>query len=84
MANFALISGKVVDNVIVAESLEETQQMFSNFEVVEVTDATGPAIITGVYHNGIFKEPIPTKPAYNAVFNEELWVWEIPVENPTA
>jgi hypothetical protein len=83
MPNFALINGSIVENVIVAESLEETQQMFSNYGVIEVTDLTGPAIITGVYHNGVFKEPIPIKPASNAVFNEELWVWEIPVENPT-
>jgi hypothetical protein len=57
MANFAVISGSKVSNVIVASS-KKNAELATNFECVEYTDEN-PAGIGWSYIDKVFIAPIP-------------------------
>lgn len=78
MANFAVLNGNVVTNVIVANSKEDAE-LVTNATCVEY-DETIPAGIGWVYDGTGF---ISRQPFSSWVLNLTTYKWEAPVQKPT-
>jgi hypothetical protein len=76
MPTFAAVdSDNLVDNIIVAESLEYAKE-HSQLECIEVNDATRFPSIGWEFYDGIFRSP---KPSEDHVWDSQFKSWMIPV-----
>lgn len=57
--NIAILSNNIVENVIVADSIDAALNVIGDADMIVVTDATGPAYIGGDFYEGRFREPRP-------------------------
>ena len=55
MKKYAVLSNSIVDNIIVASSLEIAEKATSSFCVL-ITTETGEAKIGSLYSNGVFSD----------------------------
>jgi hypothetical protein len=76
---FAVINDGLIENAIIAESLIIAEALLPDFEIIEVTEDSGPCFIGGTYEGGIFWPPQPY-PSW--VKNYELKFWESPIPVP--
>ena len=68
MANFAIITGNTVSNVIVADTLADAQAASPDYALV-VEDPTNTVGITWVYDGNKFIAPVIAAPAIQGVNN---------------
>jgi hypothetical protein len=76
MPYFAAInSDNLVDNIILAESIEYAQE-HTQLTCIEVTNETRFPSIGWDFYDGIFRSP---KPSEEYVWNSEFKSWNIPI-----
>jgi hypothetical protein len=76
---FAIIEDGVVANAIVGEALVIMQALLPEADLVEVTEANGPAFIDGPYIDGVF---LPPKPYDSWTLDLSNKKWKAPVDQP--
>lgn len=81
MATFAIIENNKVANLAVADSIEVLSFVLPGANLVEVTEATGPANMDAEYREskGRF---VPTQQHLSWTWNEKKFTWEAPVAQP--
>lgn len=79
MKLFAVLSGNVVENVIVAES-KEIAELVASRNCYEYTDEN-PAGIGWSYDDATGRFISPS-PFLSWSFNRDIWVWEAPIPMP--
>jgi hypothetical protein len=73
--NFGIVENNTITNVIVAENIEIAQQIFSDYEVVEISNKMGIGWQKDI--DGIFKTE---KPNSDSIWVDDLGVWLTPEE----
>ena len=74
--NFGIVENNTIINVIVAENIETTQELFLEYEVVEISNQN-MGIGWKKDIDGVFKTE---KPNYDSVWVDDLGVWLTPEE----